>query len=359
MTDVGRCGRRVSARFDLPAQSPARRLRHGLDADPGRSDRRAGAARRRRRRRCGRSPKARCAASSTFSSRSAGASRCSRACRNRRCNRSIDGIPLTDGAERLVATLRRLGYKTAILSGGFTFFGRVLQAAARHRSPARQHARRSRRRRHRRGRRRRSSTARARPQLLGEIAGERRLEPRAVHRRRRRRQRPADAAARGTGHRVSRQAAGRAERAAVDLGDGTGRHSLPDRRPRSRRQLERRDQDELLGASCWVLDARCPCWLLSAVSILLHQDRDISGLARPRSALHEAAAAPAQSTEPPRTWLQASNSPAVDLRSRRDLSQWILRSTLVGAIRLRRGQGTVGCMPSLLISLVKPVGKTT
>jgi phosphoserine phosphatase len=39
----------------------------------------------------------------------------------------IDGIPLTDGAERLVGTLRRLGYKTAILSGGFTFFGRVLQ----------------------------------------------------------------------------------------------------------------------------------------------------------------------------------------------------------------------------------------
>lgn len=39
----------------------------------------------------------------------------------------IDRIPLTDGAERLVSTLRRLGYKTAILSGGFTFFGRVLQ----------------------------------------------------------------------------------------------------------------------------------------------------------------------------------------------------------------------------------------
>ena len=31
----------------------------------------------------------------------------------------------------------------------------------------------------------------------------------------------------------------------------------------------------------------------------------------------------------------------------------------VGAIWLRRGQGAVGCMPSLLISLVKPVGKTT
>ncbi len=39
----------------------------------------------------------------------------------------IDRIPLTDGAERLVGTLRRLGYKTAILSGGFTFFGSVLQ----------------------------------------------------------------------------------------------------------------------------------------------------------------------------------------------------------------------------------------
>ena len=39
----------------------------------------------------------------------------------------VESIPLTDGAERLVSTLRRLGYKTAILSGGFTFFGRVLQ----------------------------------------------------------------------------------------------------------------------------------------------------------------------------------------------------------------------------------------
>lgn len=39
----------------------------------------------------------------------------------------VQRLPLTDGAERLIATLRRLGYKTAILSGGFTFFGRVLQ----------------------------------------------------------------------------------------------------------------------------------------------------------------------------------------------------------------------------------------
>lgn len=39
----------------------------------------------------------------------------------------ITRLPLTEGAERLVGMLRRLGYKTAILSGGFTFFGDVLQ----------------------------------------------------------------------------------------------------------------------------------------------------------------------------------------------------------------------------------------
>jgi phosphoserine phosphatase len=39
----------------------------------------------------------------------------------------LHSIPLADGAERLISTLRRLGYKTAILSGGFTFFGKHLQ----------------------------------------------------------------------------------------------------------------------------------------------------------------------------------------------------------------------------------------
>lgn len=38
-----------------------------------------------------------------------------------------DRVPLMDGAERLIRTLQRLGYKTAILSGGFTFVGRELQ----------------------------------------------------------------------------------------------------------------------------------------------------------------------------------------------------------------------------------------
>lgn len=36
-------------------------------------------------------------------------------------------LPLTQGAERLITNLRALGYKIAILSGGFTYFGRVLQ----------------------------------------------------------------------------------------------------------------------------------------------------------------------------------------------------------------------------------------
>ncbi len=35
---------------------------------------------------------------------------------------------LTEGAERLFAELKRLGYKTAILSGGFTYFAKQLQA---------------------------------------------------------------------------------------------------------------------------------------------------------------------------------------------------------------------------------------
>jgi phosphoserine phosphatase len=36
-------------------------------------------------------------------------------------------LELTDGAERLFSIIKRLGYKTAILSGGFMYFGRALQ----------------------------------------------------------------------------------------------------------------------------------------------------------------------------------------------------------------------------------------
>jgi phosphoserine phosphatase len=38
-----------------------------------------------------------------------------------------DSLRLNEGAERLIKTLKRLGYKTAILSGGFNYFGRYLQ----------------------------------------------------------------------------------------------------------------------------------------------------------------------------------------------------------------------------------------
>ena len=37
------------------------------------------------------------------------------------------GLPLMEGARHLIGTLNRLGYKTAILSGGFTYFGEVLK----------------------------------------------------------------------------------------------------------------------------------------------------------------------------------------------------------------------------------------
>jgi phosphoserine phosphatase len=39
----------------------------------------------------------------------------------------LDTIPLVDGAEQLIGTLKMLGYKTAILSGGFNFFAQHLQ----------------------------------------------------------------------------------------------------------------------------------------------------------------------------------------------------------------------------------------
>ncbi len=38
-----------------------------------------------------------------------------------------ENLPITDGAERLISNLKTFGYKTAILSGGFTYFGKYLQ----------------------------------------------------------------------------------------------------------------------------------------------------------------------------------------------------------------------------------------
>jgi phosphoserine phosphatase len=44
-----------------------------------------------------------------------------------RLNEVLHSIPMAGGAERLIQTLKLLGYKTAVLSGGFTFFGEYLQ----------------------------------------------------------------------------------------------------------------------------------------------------------------------------------------------------------------------------------------
>jgi phosphoserine phosphatase len=41
--------------------------------------------------------------------------------------RIAQDLKITEGAENLIATLRTLGYKTAILSGGFTYFAEYLQ----------------------------------------------------------------------------------------------------------------------------------------------------------------------------------------------------------------------------------------
>jgi phosphoserine phosphatase len=45
-----------------------------------------------------------------------------------RVQRVLNTIPLAPGAERLISTVKSLGYKTAVLSGGFSFFGRHLQS---------------------------------------------------------------------------------------------------------------------------------------------------------------------------------------------------------------------------------------
>ena len=44
-----------------------------------------------------------------------------------RVHELLDTIPLVEGAEQLIGTLKMLGYKTAILSGGFNFFAQHLQ----------------------------------------------------------------------------------------------------------------------------------------------------------------------------------------------------------------------------------------
>ena len=46
----------------------------------------------------------------------------------RRLSEVINSVPLAEGAERLISVLKSLGYKTAVVSGGFSFFGDHLQS---------------------------------------------------------------------------------------------------------------------------------------------------------------------------------------------------------------------------------------
>jgi phosphoserine phosphatase len=38
-----------------------------------------------------------------------------------------ENLPIMDGADRLMSVLKKCGFKIAILSGGFTYFGQYLQ----------------------------------------------------------------------------------------------------------------------------------------------------------------------------------------------------------------------------------------
>lgn len=44
-----------------------------------------------------------------------------------RLKQLAEALPITPGAEKLISTLKRLGFKTAILSGGFLYFAKALQ----------------------------------------------------------------------------------------------------------------------------------------------------------------------------------------------------------------------------------------
>ena len=137
-------------------------------------------------------------------------------------------LPITEGLERMMTILKRVGYKTAILSGGFTYFGNYLRQKygfdyvyANELEIENGHL-----------------TGR----YVGEVVDGRRKaavpvrgdQHRAVGGCRRRRQRPADAQPRGSGHRLPRQTQGEGHGPAVDLDDRTGRHPLfprPERFP--------------------------------------------------------------------------------------------------------------------------------
>ena len=131
-------------------------------------------------------------------------------------------LPITEGLERMMTILKRVGYKTAILSGGFTYFGNYLRQKYGFDYVYANELE--------------IEDGRLTGRYVGEVVDGGRTAAAAVpvrgdqHRpvggRRRRRQRPADAQPRGPGHRLPRQTQGKGHGPAVDLDHRAGRHPL-------------------------------------------------------------------------------------------------------------------------------------
>ena len=130
-------------------------------------------------------------------------------------------LPITEGLERMMTILKRVGYKTAILSGGFTYFGNYLRQKYGFDYVYANELE--------------IEDGRLTGRYVGEVVdGRRKAELLRLLcqfeeiniARRRRRQRPADAQPRGSGHCVPRQTQGKSHGPAVDFDDRTGRHPL-------------------------------------------------------------------------------------------------------------------------------------
>ncbi|WP_411267082.1 phosphoserine phosphatase SerB [Chlorobaculum sp. MV4-Y] len=110
----------------LPADAAARGVRHGLDLDYVRGDRRTG-----QRGRIGRAGlgnhRAGDARRTRFHRKSEKRVGTLAGLEESTLQKVAERLQLTEGAEHLFHNLHRLGFKTAILSGGFTYFGRYLQ----------------------------------------------------------------------------------------------------------------------------------------------------------------------------------------------------------------------------------------
>ena len=101
-------------------------LRYGLDLDPGRDDRRVGEDGRRGRPGGG-DYGGGDARGVAVSGELSEAREAAQGLPEARVLEAIDRLPLMEGAERLFRTLNARGAKTAIFSGGFTFFGNYLK----------------------------------------------------------------------------------------------------------------------------------------------------------------------------------------------------------------------------------------